>query len=63
MASGTVSHQEIIDCLKVELAEREQHGTQQFQQSLLNYIKDSGWKLYESKTLKPSVIPYGTELE
>jgi hypothetical protein len=63
LSTGKELHQEIIACLKVELAEREKTGNKQYQPSLLKWIKEAGWKVYKSRTLQPVYAPYGTELE
>jgi hypothetical protein len=62
LSTGKELHHEIIECLKVELAERERTGNKQYQPSLLKWIKEAGWEVYKSKTLQPVHEPYGTEI-
>jgi hypothetical protein len=62
LKTGKVSHEEIMTCLKVELQERLQTGTKQYQPSLLKWINEDGWKAFKGRTLKPVELRYGTEV-
>jgi hypothetical protein len=63
LSTKKVIHTDILECLKVELVERERTGNKQYQPALLKWITEAGWEVYKSKTLQPVYAPYGSELE
>ena len=57
------SHEQIIDCLKRELDERNRTGNTEYQPALLKWIKEKRWQTYESKNTEPADARYGQTLE
>jgi hypothetical protein len=59
LKTGKMSHNEIIKCLKTELANKTRTGNNMYQVALLRWIEDEYWLAYKDQTNKPVYEPYG----
>jgi hypothetical protein len=59
---GKTTHADIMNCLEIELKEKQMTGDKYFQLGLLNWIKNEQWETYKHKVGQTVSMPYGTEL-
>jgi hypothetical protein len=57
------SHDEIINCLKVELNDKMRTGNMTYQVGLLRWIEDEHWEVYKGRTVEPAEVGYGQTIE
>jgi hypothetical protein len=62
LKTGKRSHDEIINCLKVELEDKMHTGNTMYQVGLLRWIEDELWEVYKGRTIEPAEVGYGTEI-
>ena len=61
LKSNDMPHDAVMLALKVELDEKYRTGKMSYQQGLMKWIENKTFEQYKGKTIKPSVVPYGTE--
>lgn len=59
LKTNTMSHDEILVALKVELNNRKRNGGTLFQQSLFRWIEDRTFEEYKGRTIEPVKVGYG----
>ena len=62
LQTGTMTHDEIMTALKVELNDKQITGKAHYQQGLFNWIMDKSFEQYKGRSVEPVELGYGTEL-
>jgi hypothetical protein len=62
LKTSKTSHDEIINCLRVELDDKKRTGQTAYQVGLYRWIEDKTWEKYKGRTVEPAELSYGTEL-
>jgi hypothetical protein len=63
LKSRKMSHDEIMQCLRVELEDKNRIGNNRYQVGLLRWIEDELWMVYKERALNPVKVGYGQEFE